>query len=184
VTGAQPLVWRLARLIWGSGVIVGITALFAGCLGYTLGPIKPTFMKEAGISTISVPIFDNRSYQPQIEALVTTSVIQAVQNDGTYQVTSEDRADAIVRGTILGVDRFQARSVVGNVLASAEFVLQLRLRIQVFSTKTNTLIATRDVVGQTSFFAGPDIPTQQSQAVPIAAQDAARQAVVYLAEGW
>ncbi len=42
----------------------------------------------------------------------------------------------------------------------------------------------RDVTGQTTFFVGNDLPTQERQAIPLAAEDAAVQAASYLSEGW
>jgi Lipopolysaccharide-assembly len=164
------------------GIISLLVALLSGCAGYTVGPIQPTFMK--GVRTVAVPIFDNKTYEPQVQTLVTDTFIKQLQQDGTYEITSLDRADAEVRGTIFAVTRVKARSVIGNVLASSQFNLQVQLHLQVVNTRSGLTIGLRDVTGQTTFFVGNDLPTQERQAIPLAAEDAAIQAASYLSEGW
>ncbi len=166
----------------GRAIILLVVALLSGCAGYTLGPIPPTFMK--GAHKLSVPIFENRTYEPQIQTLVTDTFIKQLQQDGTYEITGLDQADVEVRGTITAVNRTRARSVIGNVLASSQFNLVVTIRLLVVDTRTGLTIGQRDVVGQTTFFVGNDLPTQERQAIPLAAEDAAVQAASYLSEGW
>jgi hypothetical protein len=166
----------------GRAIILLVVALLSGCAGYTLGPIPPTFMK--GAHKLAVPIFENRTYEPQIQTLVTDTFIKQLQQDGTYEITGLDQADVEVRGTITAVNRTRARSVIGNVLASSQFNLVVTIRLLVVDTRTGLTIGQRDVVGQTTFFVGNDLPTQERQAIPLAAEDAAEQAASYLSEGW
>ena len=166
----------------GRAIIFLVVALLSGCAGYTVGPIQPTYM--AGVHKLAVPIFDNKTYEPQIQTLVTTTFIKQLQQDGTYEITGLDRADAEVRGTIFTVTRIKARSVIGNVLASSQFNLQVNLSVVVVNTHSGATIGQRDVTGQTTFFVGNDLPTQERQAIPLAAEDAAVQAASYLSEGW
>jgi hypothetical protein len=166
--------------------------VLSGC--YTLGPITPTYMK--GVHSLSVPIFANKSFEPQVQAVVTDTFIKELQTDGTYPITGEDEADAIVYGTITDVIRTQTKSVVGDVLASAEFQITLKIHIQVLrggSGETPTpgqpstagqLLVNKDFSGQAYFFVGSDIATQERQAIPIAAQDCAKQVSAFLTEGF
>jgi Lipopolysaccharide-assembly len=159
-------------------------ALLAGmlCSGcYTLGPITPTYMK--GVHSIAVPIFDNKSFEPQIQSLVTDTFIKQLQSDGTYPITGQDQADAVVIGTILDVTRTQTKNVVGDVLASAEFQVTLKVHIQVVRANGEAL-GGKDFSGQSYFFVGEDIATQEHQAIPVAAEDCAKQAATYLTEGF
>jgi hypothetical protein len=166
----------------GRAIIFLVVALLSGCAGYTVGPIQPTYMK--GVHKLAVPIFDNKTYEPQIQTLVTTTFIKQLQQDGTYEITGLDQADAEVRGAIYTVTRIKARSVIGNVLASSQFNLQVQVRVIVVNAHTGITIGQRDVTGQTTFFVGNDLPTQERQAIPLAAEDAAVQAASYLSEGW
>ena len=154
--------------------------VFAGC--YTLGPITPTYMK--GVHSLSVPIFSNKSFEPQVQALVTDTFIKELQTDGTYPITGEDEADAIVHGTITDVIRTQTKAVVGDVLASAEFQITLKIHISVLRGGTGQVLVNKDFEGQSYFFVGSDLPTQERQAIPIAAQDCAKQVTSFLTEGF
>jgi hypothetical protein len=60
----------------------------------------------------------------------------------------------------------------------------VQIRVQVINTHSGATIGQRDVTGQTTFFVGNDLPTQERQAIPLAAEDAAVQAASYLSEGW
>jgi hypothetical protein len=153
-----------------------------GCAGYTLGPTPPSYMK--GVQKIAIPILKNATIAADIEALATTTLIRQVQQDGTYQVTGEDQADAIVVGTITSVDRSKARSLVGNVLASAEFNLRVTIDFRIERPNTQQLMGRRSIEGDTSFFVGTDTASQEIQAIPLAIQDCAVQFVSFLTEGW
>lgn len=165
----------------GKLILCAAIGCLTGCAGYTLGPTPPTYMK--GIQRVAVPIFKNVSITPDVEAVTTTAVIKQIQEDGTFQVTGVDQADAVVNGTITEVDRTKARSLQGNVLASAEFnlVVTIVFRIQ---RPTGQILADRKIQGTTSFFVGNDIASQEREAIPLAVQDAAVQFVSFLSEGW
>jgi hypothetical protein len=155
---------------------------FSGCAGYTLGPIPPTYMK--GVHRVAVPIFKNTTIASDIQAIATTTVIKQIQEDGTYEVTGVDRADAIVFGTIDSVERTKARSLQGNVLASSEFNLRVTIDFRIERPNTGQLMAQRSIEGDTSFFVGNDTATQERQAIPLAVEDAAVQFASFLSEGW
>jgi hypothetical protein len=159
-----------------------LVACFSGCAGYTLGPTPPTYMK--GVHFVAVPIFKNNTLTPDVEAVATTAVIKQIQEDGTYEVTGVDRADAVVVGTIFLIDRTKSRSLQGNVLASAEFNLRVIIDFRIQRPNTGLLMSTRRIEGDTSFFVGNDIFTQERAAIPLAVQDAAVQFASYLSEGW
>jgi lipopolysaccharide assembly LptE-like protein len=159
-----------------------LLGLLTGCAGYTLGPTPPTYMK--GIHRVAVPILKNASLTPDIQAVTTTTIIKQIQEDGTYEVTGVDQADAVVVGTITSVTRTKSRSLQGNVLASAEFTLRVIINFRIERPNTGQLMNQRNIEGDTSFFVGNDIFTQESAAIPLAIQDAAVQFVSFLSEGW
>jgi hypothetical protein len=160
--------------------------IFAGCLvgcaGYTLGPIPPTYMK--GVHRVAVPIFKNVTITPDIEALATTAVIKQIQQDGTYEVTGVDQADAVVVGTIVSVSRTKARSVQGNVLASSEFNLRITINFRIEKAGTSEVVGQRNIDGMSSFFVQNDTASQEREAIPLAVEDVAVQFTSYLSEGW
>jgi hypothetical protein len=137
-----------------------------------------------GVHRVAVPIFRNTTVAPDIQTMATTTVIKQIQQDGTYEVTGADQADAIVVGTIVSVERTKARSLQGNVLASSEFNLRITIDFRIERPNTSQLMAQRNIEGDTSFFVGNDTAVQENEAIPLAVQDAAVQFVSFLSEGW
>ncbi len=154
-----------------------------GCAGYHVGPIQPHALRE--VQSISVPTFENKTLVPRIAVLVTDTVIKQFQQDGTYRIASDETADAVLKGDITRIYRAPARSVRGNVLATNEFNLSLRVRYTLVERETGrTLTSPVEVAGTTSFFVGPDITSDERQALPLAAEELAIRLVSQLSEGW
>ncbi|MDQ6764663.1 MAG: LPS assembly lipoprotein LptE [Verrucomicrobiota bacterium] len=154
----------------------------AGCAGYRIGEVKPRYLTE--IHSIAVPTFTNKTYLPRIEVLLTDTVIKQLQQDGTFQIVSEGKADAVLKAEIRGVGRNPARSVRGNVLATTEFNLNITVRYTLTTRDGKVIVGPVDVSGTTSFFVGSDVATDQRQALPLAAEDVAVHLTSQLSEGW
>jgi hypothetical protein len=161
---------------------VAVFFLLTGCLGYQVGPVKPSVLRD--IHDIAVPVFENKTLLPRIEVLITDSVIKQLQQDGTYKVANENNADAILKAEITEIDRTPARSVRGNVLATTEFNLTMHLKYKLETPSGAVLMPWAEVVGTTSFFVGTDVTTDERQALPLAAEELATHLVTQLSEGW
>ena len=162
--------------------------LWSGCAGYTVGPIKPTPMRS--VQRIHVPNIQNDTLHPRVEVLLTNLLIKQIQQDGTYEISDEGRADAILRVKLNDVERRPARSVRGNVLQTREYILNLRCRFEVINTRTGVILDNRTVTGSTSFFVGgenlstADSVQDERQAIPLAAEDLAVRITSLISEGW
>jgi hypothetical protein len=154
----------------------------AGCFGYHIGPAKPYYLRD--VHAIAVPTFENQTVIPRIEVLVTGTVIKQFQQDGTFQITNEDKADAVLKGEIIRVSRSPARSVRGNVLATTEFNLAMRVRYRLVGKDGKPLAPPGEALGTTSFFVGTDVVTDERQALPLATEELATHLVSQLSEGW
>ena len=154
----------------------------SGCLGYRIGPVKPNYLAE--VNTISVPVFKNETLLPRIEVLVTDSVIKQFQQDGTFKIGNGDNADATLKAEISRISRSPARSVRGNVLATTEFNLAMRVKYRLVGRDGKTIGAPAEAQGTTSFFVGTDVVTDERQALPLAAEELATHLVSQLSEGW
>jgi hypothetical protein len=163
-----------------------LTTLFCfalgGCLGYHVGPVKPYYLRD--VHTIAVPTFKNRTLVPRIEVLVTDTVIKQVQQDGTYQITNGDKADATLTGEISRITRAPARSVRGNVLATTEFSLWLVVKYSLTGRDGKPLVTPTDAIGTTTFFVSSDVTSDERQALPLATEDLAVRLVTQISEGW
>ena len=167
----------MKNLIVAALVCLGLS----GCLGYHIGPAKPNYLHD--IHTIAIPTFENKTLSPRVEVLVTSTVIKQFQQDGTFRIGNGDSADATLKGEITGITRSPARSVLGNVLATTEFNLAMQVKYQLTDPK-GKLLKDGEVTGNTSFFVGTDVTTDERQALPLAAVELANQLVTQLSEGW
>ena len=153
-----------------------------GCLGYHVGPAKPYYLRD--VHTIAVPTFKNRTLVPRIEVLVTDTVIKQLQQDGTFQITNGDKADATLSGEISRIARAPARSVRGNVLATTEFSLALVVKYSLTGRDGQALVPATDAIGTTTFFVSSDVTSDERQALPLATEDLASRLVTQISEGW
>jgi outer membrane lipopolysaccharide assembly protein LptE/RlpB len=160
---------------------VMVCALLGGC-GYKLGEIRPTPLRS--VRALAVPTFKNKTYEPRVEVLLADTLIKTLQEDGTYVITSEDTADAVLHCTLNNIQRRSVRSVQNNVLATAEFGLFLDIAYQVTDRVTGSVLKKGKVRGATTFFSSNDLQTTERQAIPVAAKDAAIALTTEVAEGW
>jgi Lipopolysaccharide-assembly len=164
--------------------------VLAGCFGYHIGPVKPYYLRD--VRSIAVPTFANNTTIPHIEVLVTDTVIKQFQQDGTFQIAGNNSADVILQGEIVRIDRSPARSVSGNVLATSEFNLVMRLRYKLLGHDGKPIAPSSEVTGSTSFFVANtsatsitgDVVSDETQAIPLAAEELANHLVTQLSEGW
>ncbi|MDQ6625946.1 MAG: LPS assembly lipoprotein LptE [Verrucomicrobiota bacterium] len=163
---------------------VAAVALFclSGCAGYHVGSVKPNYLRD--VKSIAVQNFKNASFRPRVETLVANSVIKQFQQDGTFRITTSDKADAVLEGTISSVGRNPARSVRGNVLATREFNLTVTVAYTLRGRDGKPLVGPASISGATSFFVGSDVTTDERQALPLAAEELAVRLVSQISEGW
>lgn len=165
-----------------------LTFTLGGCAGYTVGPIKPKPMKQ--VRRICVKNFKNDTLEPRVSALLANAVIRLMQQDGTYEITDEAHADAILDGKLGEIQRRPARSLRGNVLQTREYLLTLRAHYTVTQAKSGVVLDDRNVNAGTSFYvSSPNLLTADSnqderQALPLAAEELATRIVSLVSEGW
>jgi len=164
-----------------AAAVLCLAVLLSGC-GYKLGEIRPTPMRS--IRTLAVPTFKNTTYEPRVEVLLADTLVKALQTDGTYQIVSEVKADAILSCTLTKTLRRPIRSVQNNVLATSEFGLDITAAYRVEDRLTGAILMEGTAIGKTTFFSGNDLQTIERQAISNAAADLANEITVAVTEGW
>ncbi len=81
-------------------VIIVLGLSLSGCGVYTFNP-----RGKSEISTVAVERFENQTAEYGLEDNMTDLITDALIADGTMQVVSEDLAEAILQGTLVGYDR-------------------------------------------------------------------------------
>jgi len=156
-------------------------ATLPGC-GYRLGSAKPAIL--ANVTKIAIPTFKNKTYIPNIEVLMADATIKQFQQDGTYEIVPDDRADAILYCTLEKAERHQGRAVLSNVLATREFILQLQVQYELVDRVTGATILRGNVNADTSFYTNGDLQIDQQQAIVTAEQEVAVKLVGEISEGF
>ena len=162
-------------------LVLVVSLLLAGC-GYKLGEIRPTPMRS--VRTLAVPTFKNKTFMPRIEVLFADTLVKRLQQDGTYELVADDRADAILYCTIERIERRAIRSVQNDVLATSEYGLRVFVRYEVQDRVTGRILVQGSPVGNATFFSGNDLVTIERQAISNAASDLANNIMAEVSEGW
>ena len=116
---------------------------------------------------------------------MTSTVIKQFQQDGTFRIVGDEDADATLKGEITAITRLPTRSVRGNVLATTEFALTMRVRYSLVD-RAGQAARAADLCPwrTTSFFVSRDVNTDERQALPTATEQLATHLVSQLSEGW
>lgn len=165
-------------------IIAGFAALMLTSCGYHIGgeAAKPAQMR--GVRSIAIPTFQNDTFEPRIAVLMATTLINQMQEDGTYQIISDEKADAILYCKLVEARRTQARPVPNNVLASREFLLRLKVEYELVDRITGRPLLAGTITSSTSFFIDRDLQTDERQAIVTAIQIAAVKLKAVLSEGF
>jgi hypothetical protein len=139
-----------------------IAGLLASCAGYNLGPAKPA--KLAGVTKIHVPTFKNDTLEPRVAVWATNAVIKELQTDGTYEITDRDNADAVLNGTIEGVDNLFFRQAKGETFAASELLSVITLSYALVDKGTGAPIAGGMARGDSNYVLDPNIKLSERQA--------------------
>ena len=155
----------------------------SGCAGYRVGDISGRDLQ--GVRSVYVPVVKNVSLEPDLQVLVTNAIIRRFNDDGTLTVNQNSDADSELDLTVTNIDHNPIRSSNSDLLITAEY----QLRIEATCTYVNRKLGRKifenvAVTGSTTFFTQADIPEAERQAIPLAAQDLANNAVKLVTEGW
>ncbi|MBN2301551.1 MAG: LptE family protein [Lentisphaerae bacterium] len=153
--------------------------LSGGCLGYRLGTSLPP-----GIKTLHVPMFANRSDQPQIESEITGAVIREFQKDGTLKIVGKEDADAVLSATITKYELLPVSYDSEDRKRINEYRLCITAEIAFTDRSTGKPLLRRKLVGENYLQVQGDITAAKSQALPSAAADMAHNIVECVVDYW
>ncbi|MBC8285088.1 MAG: hypothetical protein H8E32_14840 [Nitrospinae bacterium] len=112
--------------------------LFLGC-GYHLvgtGNTLPPHLK-----TISIPVFENSSSQPEIHRELTSAILQSFISDGRLKVVKKGDADLAMTGTLSYYNTrsasFNAQDLVSDIIIEIEVEVEVidRVKDKIFLKK-------------------------------------------------
>lgn len=164
-------------------ILLAPVLMLASCAGYHLGETKPAVMKE--VKTIDVRMFSNSSFMPRANAVATSAVAEAIVQDGTYRITSLDKADAILEGNVSSIKYQPIRGRRFDALRPEELINTITISWKLLDAKDPTKIVMEGAsMGSSNFFATANLQTDRNNALPDAAQRAGVALVSTLANGY
>lgn len=155
-------------------------AALSGCAGYHLGPVNGL---EAGERSIQVNPFANQTLQPRLTDAVTSQVRKEIQRDGTYHLATQGDPDLLLSGTITRYQRFEVTLASSDILTVKDYRLSLTVHVTARERATGKVVLDQPVNGYTLIRVGSDLTSAERQAMPLLAQDLARNVTALLAEG-
>ena len=159
-----------------AGVVVS-----SGCAGYKLGPSNGM---EAGSKSIQVHPFTNRVLEePRLTEYVTASLRKQLQQDGTYKLDTHNEGDVVVTGAIVDYDRAHLSFQPRDILTPRDYRISIAAEVSARDRNTGKNVLNRRVRGHTTVRIGSDLSSAERQAIPLAAEDLARNITALLADG-
>ena len=180
--GNSQLDCRIIGLLdqWIVGcMLLAITILLPGCAGYQLGPTNGI---AAGEKTIQITPFLNHTLEPRLGDAATTALRQRIQRDGTYHLATHGGADIIVTGVLIRYDRHELNLQPNDLLTVQDYRVNVTAQItvrDVISGNTTNWTST----GYTLVRVGSDLTSAERQAMPVLAEDLAKNVTDSLVDG-
>ena len=154
--------------------------LLAGCAGYQLGPSNGL---RSGARSIQINPFQNTALEARLSEAVTQSLRKSLQKDGTYRLHSGDAGDIVVSGTILNYDREQLSFQPRDVITPRDYRVSITVQVTARERASGRILLDRRVSGHSTGRVGADLTSNERQALPLVADDLARNITSLLVDG-
>ena len=172
------------RSCWNSRpclfLVAGLALGLCGCAGYRLGPANPGLTRG---KTVQVNFFGNKTLEPRLVEAVNHALRKSLQQDGTYKLNTRGDGDIIVNGAILRYERQGVSFQPKDILTVRDYQVTLMVKVTATERATGKVVLDREVTGRTTVRVGSDLPSAERQALPLLADDLARNATTLLTEG-
>jgi hypothetical protein len=159
-------------------IVVAVTAM--GCAGYKLGPTNGV---AARAQSVQVNPFVNETIEPRLGEAVTHSLRKALQQDGSFRLDTSDTGDVIVSGKVVRYDRRYLSFQRSDVLTPRDYRLVITAQVNARDRWTGKVLLDRKVTGQSTIRVGDDLVSAERQAIPLVAEDFARNMTALLVDG-
>lgn len=160
-------------------LLLPFLTLIPGCASYKLGANH-----DPGFKTIYIENFKSEVDEPALETLVTTTVSQQFQRDGTVTITTSDSANVILKGRITSFETTPVRYSRANEITPTQATMTIGVHYTLTRQGKKKPYHEGVVSGSTSFFIGNDLQSDKRQGVPLAAAKLGQSLVSSLLEAW
>jgi hypothetical protein len=152
----------------------------SGCTGYQLGPTNGT---AAGERSVSVSPFINQTMEPRLTDAVTQQLRKQLQRDGTFRLSSHGDSDVVVTGIITHYDRLELSFSSTDLLTVVDYRIRITALVKARYRWSSKPFFDQPVTGTTLFRVGNDLASSERQALPLLADDLAKNVTALLSDG-
>lgn len=160
--------------------LVGMLAALSGCASYQLGS---TTAFPAGQHSIEIGPIRNQTEEPRLIEAVNNALRKRFQQDGSYKLDSRGESDVVLTGVITRFERSVLSFQPADILTARDYALALSAKLTVKNRASGKVIFDGEVRGRTTVRAGNDLASAERQAVPLLAEDLARNATSLIVDG-
>jgi Lipopolysaccharide-assembly len=157
-----------------------LALLWTGCAGYRLGPANGEVAKA---KSIRVDLFRNETFEPRLSSAVGTALRRTLQQDGTYRLSTQGDADIVLSGVITKYQRMGISFQTQDVITPSDFQIIMIAKVTAKERNTGRVLLDREVGGRTTIQVTPDLASAEREAVPVLAEDLARNVTSLLVDG-
>ncbi len=154
--------------------------MLAGCAQYRFGSNVPQELR-----TIAVPVFENASGFPEIDALVTQYVLREIQREGTFKIAPLESASLKLLGKLSksDTDSLSYDRNYGSMTSEYRYALVAKITL-VERGSGKLLIDNVPIKANTTFLTHGDMLTGLQDAGPRVAKELARAIVDAVLAQW
>ena len=154
--------------------------LTASCASYRIGSAVPQELR-----TIAVPVFENASGFPELDATVTQYVLREFQREGTFKIASMDDASVKLLGKLIRADLQSLNYDRGYGARTSEYRYTLVAEITLVERGTGKLLIDGErIKANTTFLTHGDMLTGMQDAGPRIAKELSRSIVDAVLAYW
>lgn len=160
--------------------VLAVLLLLTGCAGYQLGP---TGGRTAGNQSLEIAPFVNETKEARLLDPLTTALRRRTQEDGTFHLATRGDGDLRLSGAIVQYQRRELSFQPGDVVTVQDYQLVMTVHAKVLDRATGREVLDRNVTGRTTIRVADDLSSAERQAMPLLADDLARNLIGLLADG-
>lgn len=137
----------------------------------------------AGSRSVQINLFRNDTWEPRLSEPVATALRRAIQRDGTYTLATDGSAAVTVDGVITEYNRSAVSFQPSDILTVRDYEVTAYAKFTATERGTGRVITHGSAWGRTTVRAGADLTAAERQAVPLIAEDLARNITSVLVDG-
>lgn len=111
-------------------IAILIAAVAAMLLAGSCGPYSFSPGGRGGLSSLAVPLFENRTAEYGIRELLTEGVIDRFVRDGSLKIVNERLADAVLRGAVVSYESLPYNYDAGEVVSEYRVTVTVQVRVE------------------------------------------------------